>query len=169
MNTRAVCMLLGASVMLGCSDATGPAPGTFRAGLSGALSLGLSGASNAGLIYTEEVPYAQFAIRMYAGQGDNILAIALVCPGEGSPAPGKYPVSSSQGDCVGSYSRIVSTLEDGTLVREHVSASSGSLTISRSTESETAGTFNFKGVLVLGSDSVGTVAASGSFSAVVHP
>jgi hypothetical protein len=49
--------------MLGCSDATGPAPGTFQARLHGALSLGLSGPSNAGLIYTELPPYTRFAIR----------------------------------------------------------------------------------------------------------
>ncbi len=76
MNTRAARMLLGAIVMLGCSDATGPAPGTFQAQLSGAFSLGLSGPSNAGVIYTEELPYTQFAIRMYAGHGDTTRAIA---------------------------------------------------------------------------------------------
>jgi hypothetical protein len=32
MNTRAVCLLLGATVMLGCSGATGPAQARFRHG-----------------------------------------------------------------------------------------------------------------------------------------
>ena len=93
--------------MLGCSDGTGPAPGTFQARLSGAVSLGLSGTSNAGLISTEELPNPQFAIRMYAGEGDTIRAIALTCPGQGPPAPGRYLVRSSETDCRGNYSRIV--------------------------------------------------------------
>ena len=50
-----------------------------------------------------------------------------------------------------------------------MTASSGSLTISTSTEGETTGNFNLTGILVLGSDSVGSVAASGSFNAVVYP
>jgi hypothetical protein len=150
-------------------DRASPSPGTFRAQLSGALSLGLSGSSNAGVIYTEELPYTQFAIRMYAGQGDTIRAIALTCPGQGPPAPGRYLVRASETDCRGNYSRIVSSLENGSLVPERVTASSGSLIISTSTEGEMTGTFNFVGILVLGSDSVDTVAASGSFSAVVYP
>ena len=106
-------MLLGAVVMLGCSDGTGPAPGTFQARLSGAISFGLSGTSNAGLISTEELPNPQFAIRMYAGEGDTIRAIALTCPGQGPPAPGRYLVRSSETDCRGNYSRIVSSLRMG--------------------------------------------------------
>jgi hypothetical protein len=167
--TRAAGMLLGAVVILGCSDGTGPAPGTFQAQLSGVLSLGLSGPSNAGVIYTEELPTAQFAIRMYAGQGDTVQAIALTCPGEGPPAPGRYLVSPSETDCRGNYSRFVSSLENGTIVLERVKASSGSLTISTSAEGETTGSFNFVGILILGSDSVGSVAASGSFNAEVYP
>jgi hypothetical protein len=147
----------------------GPPQARFQAQLSGALSLGLSGPSNAGVFSTEELPNTQFAIGMYAGQGDTLQAIALTCPRDGPPPPGRYLVRSSETDCRANYSRIVSSLQNGSIVLERVTASSGSLTISTSTETETSGTFNFNGILVLGSDSMGTVAASGSFNAVVHP
>lgn len=166
MKTPIAGLYLGAALTCGCSDATGPEPGTFRAQLSGARVAAMAGPSNAGLIYGE-LPGARFAIRMFAPQGDTVRVISIQCPGEDPPAPGTHAVSASEADCVGSYARIVTPPAGETIVLEQASASSGSVTISASTESLTTGSFNFDGILVLVSDSVGTVAAEGEFSAEV--
>ncbi len=169
MKTRAACWFLGAGLIIGCSDVTAPAPGMFRAQLSGARVAAMSGPSNAGPIFSEQFPDPQFAIRMFAPQGDTIRVIAIHCPGQEPPARGRYAVNVSESDCLGSYSRVVSTLEGGATVLEQASASSGTVTISSSSEGQTVGTFNFTGILVLGSDSAGSMAASGAFSAGVVP
>ena len=159
--------------MVACSDATGPAPGTFRAQLTGARLAALSGTSNASAITTEELPDWLFAIRMFDEQGDTVRFISIGCLGQEPPAPGTYAIDTavnlSDPDCLGSYSRAVSTLEAGLIFLEGASAASGRVTISASTPDRIEGTFNFSGMLVVGSDSAGTVAASGAFSAVVGP
>jgi hypothetical protein len=129
----------------------------------------MSGASNAGAIYTVDFPDARFAIRMFAEQGDTVGVITILCPGQEPPAPGTYAVTASESDCPGTYSRVLFPPEGGAVILEQASASSGSLTISTSSGDQTAGTFSFSGILVVGSDSVGTVTASGEFSAVVGP
>jgi hypothetical protein len=129
----------------------------------------MSGVSNAGAIYTVEFPEARFAIRMFAEQGDTVRVITILCPGPEPPAPGTYAVTTSEPDCPGTYSRVVFPPEGGTIILEQASASSGSVTISTSSGDQTVGTFTFSGILVVGSDSVGTVAASGEFNAVVGP
>ncbi len=158
--------------MVGCSDATAPAPGTFRARLTGARLASLSGTSNASAITTEALPGWVFAIRMFDGQGDTLRSISIQCPGQEPPAPGTYAIDTvvnfSEPDCLGGYGRLISTLE-GTTILELASASSGRVTINASSTDQLEGTFNFSGMLVVGLDSVGTVAASGTFSAVLVP
>jgi hypothetical protein len=137
----------------------------FRAQLSGARVATLSGASNAGPIFSEESPEAQFAIRMFANRGDTIQALVLRCRGDQPPLPGDYPLGPSGDSCAGSYSRIVSTLEGGLIELERAAASSGVVTIGQSQPGQTAGTFRFRGVLIVEADSVGTLEATGTFSA----
>jgi hypothetical protein len=163
------CRLLGASLLISCSDTTAPAAGTFRARLNGGRVADLSGESNAGPFFSVEYPSARFAMRMFDTRGDEVRAIVIHCPGEDPPAPGTYAVSESESDCAGSYSRVVATLETGTTVLEQATASSGGLTISTSAEGQAAGTFNFQGILVTGSDSGATLSVSGIFSAAVGP
>jgi hypothetical protein len=158
-----------AILLIGCSDATAPAPGTFRARLNGARVVALSGVSNAGPFFSVQYPDARLAIRMFATDGDTVRAIVIHCPGQDVPSPGTYAVSPSESDCGGSYSRVVSTQETGIIVLEQASASSGSVTINSSDGSQAAGTFSFQGTLVVGSDTDGTLTASGAFSAAVGP
>jgi hypothetical protein len=167
-KTGAACLLFSAVLTTGCSDAAAPSPGMFRARLSGALVATMSGPSNAGTIFTE-ASGTQFAIRMFTPQGDTLRSLSIACPGEEPPATGTYAVNESGSDCVGGYGSLVSTLETGTIILEQLSASSGSVTISPSSEGQIEGIFSFAGTLVVGSDSVGSVAASGAFSADVLP
>jgi hypothetical protein len=69
----------------------------------------------------------------------------------------------------GSYSRLTSTQQAGTTVVEHATASSGSVTITATDGGRIRGTFNFSGILVAGSDSMGTLGVSGTFDAVMLP
>lgn len=172
MEIRVASRCFGALMLLGCSDgsetAAPPPGGEFQARLTGARTAVLSGSSNAGSIYTEAAPAGLFAIRMFAGHGDTIRAIVIDCPGQDRPATGTYPVSAAAEQCGGGYSRVVSTPGAGTIILELASASSGSVKITRSSDGQVAGTFSFNGILVVGSDSVGTVAASGGFNAIVE-
>jgi hypothetical protein len=158
-------LVLLAIALGGCSDSAAPAAGMFRAQLSGARVATLSGASNAETIFSEESPGPQYAIRMFAERGDTVQALVLRCPGDQPPLPGDYPLDSSGEGCPGAYSRVVSNLEDGTIVLERAAASSGGLTIRESQPGQTAGVFEFRGILVVEADSVGTLQATGTFSA----
>jgi hypothetical protein len=169
MKIRVASLLSIAALVLGCSDATAPAGGTFRAQLSGARVLALSGSSIARAFSTEEFPDERFAISMFAAQGDTLLTIGIHCPGHEVPAPGTYTVDTSASGCMGGYSRIVSTSQAGTTVLEDASASSGRLTITAASAGQAVGMFALSGVLMAGADSVGTLSASGAFSAEVLP
>jgi hypothetical protein len=152
MEMHAVSVRLGALLLFGCSDgseATAPAGGLFQARLSGARTAVLTGASNAGSVFTEDAPGPRFAIRMYAEQEDTVRAIVIDCPGQERPAPGTYPVSAATDHCRGSYARVVSTLGTGAIVLEQAAASSGSVTITASSDGQLGGTFSFTGMLVV--------------------
>jgi hypothetical protein len=157
--------LLLAVALGGCSDAASPQPGTFRAQLSGARAATLSGPSNAGTAFTEELPELQFAIRMFDERGDTVQALVLRCRGDQPPLPGEYPLNSSGEPCAGTYARGVSTPEGAIIELELAAASSGLLTIGQSQPGQIAGAFRFRGVLVVEADSVGTLEATGTFSA----
>jgi hypothetical protein len=167
MKIRVAHLLSGAALALGCSDATAPADGAFRARLAGARVLALAGSSNARAFSTEEFPDERFHVSMFAAQGDTLRTIGIHCPGHDVPAPGTYTVNASRSQCMGGYSRMVSTLQAGTTVLEQVTATSGQVTFTAASAGQAVGTFGFSGVLVVGTDSVGTVAASGSFNAEV--
>jgi hypothetical protein len=157
-------LVLLAIALGGCSDSAAPAAGMFRAQLSGARVATLSGASNAETIFSEESPGPQYAIRMFAERGDTVQALVLRCPSDQPPLPGDYPLDSSGEGCAGTYARGVSNL-DGTIVLERAAASSGVLTIREAQPGQTAGAFEFRGILVVEADSVGTLQATGTFSA----
>jgi hypothetical protein len=161
---RGALLLLGA-VLYGCTDSAAPAAGMFRAQLTGARVGTLSGPANAEQIFTEEFPELQFAIRMHAQRGDTIQALVIRCQGDQPPASGDYALDPSGETCIGSYSRMASTVEGGTIPLETAAASSGILTIGPSQPGQTVGTFTFSGALIVDSDSVGTLEASGTFSA----
>ena len=149
----------------GCSDSAAPAPGMFRAQLSGARVATLSGASNAEAIFSGESTEPQYAIRMFAERGDTVQALVLRCQGDQPPLPSEYPVDSSGEPCAGTYARVVSNLEDGVIELERAAASSGVVTIRESQPGQTAGAFQFRGILIVEADSVGTLGATGTFSA----
>jgi hypothetical protein len=166
MKIRVAHLIAGAALVLGCSDATTPpAAGSFRARLGGARVLALSGSSNARSFFTEEFPTERFGISMFSPQGDTLRTIGIHCPGHDVPAPGRYNVDASGTQCMGGYSRIVSTIQDGTTVLVRARASSGRVTFTAADAGQVAGTFGLSGVLVEGTDSVGTLDVSGAFSA----
>ena len=169
MTHRTACLVAGATFLFACSDGTGPPSGTFRAQLSGAHVATLSGPSNARAFATEESPDPRFAINMFAPQGDTIRSLSVDCPGQEPPAPGTYSVGESESDCHGSYGRLLSTLENGTIIFERLSASSGVVRISAVEQGLTTGTFRFSGTLIVGESPAGVMGASGSFSATTVP
>ena len=169
MTHRTACLVAGATLWSACSDGTGPSAGTFRAQLRGAHVAALSGTSNARAFATEESPDPRFTISMFAPQGDTIRLLSVGCPGEQPPEPGTYDIGESESDCHGSYVRLLSTLEDGTIIFERLSVSSGAVRISAVEQGQTAGTFDFSGTLVVGESPAGVMGASGSFSATTVP
>ena len=162
MRRRAL-FLVGA-VLSGCSEPAAPAAGTFRAQLGGARLGTLSGVSNADHIFAEPFPGPQFAIRMYAVRGDTTVVLGLRCPGDQPPSAGKYQLDASGEHCVATYARILSMAEGGDAILESMSTS-GTLTIDPSDPGQTEGSFGFSGTLVSGADSVGSLHATGAFSA----
>ena len=160
-------LLLTGALLIGCSDAAAPGAGTFRARLTGARLETLSGVSNADQIFAEPFPGPQFAIRMYALRGDTTVVLVLRCPGDGPPDAGEYQLDESDEHCIATYARVLSTAEGAAIVLESMAASSGTLTIGASDPGQTQGSFVFSGVLVSDADSMGTLHASGAFSADV--
>jgi hypothetical protein len=165
-NQRALLLLLGIALN-GCSDSEGPSPGIFQAQLTGARVAGLSGSSNAQRSFTLEFPDLQFAIGMYAPRGDTIQTIGIRCQGDQPPALGVHTLDLSGEDCIAGYSRILSPSQGGAIVLESAEAVSGTLTIETSPPDQTAGTFTFRGTMLVDADSVGILLVSGSFSADV--
>ncbi len=163
-NRWALLLPLGIAVN-GCSDSAAPAPGMFRAQLTGARVATLSGPSTGERNFTEEFPELHFVIRMQAPRGDTIQALMIRCRGDQSPAPGTHTIDLSGEDCVASYSRAVLMSQPGTIVRERMEAASGTLTIENPAAGQAAGTFAVEGTLRFDSDSVGILGASGRFSA----
>jgi hypothetical protein len=127
--------------------------------------LALSGPSYARPFFAEQFPTERFGLSMPAARGDTLLAVGIHCPGHEVPAPGTYTVDASGAQCMGGYSRISSTSQAGTTVLEQASASSGRVTFAAASAGQVVGTFEFSGVLVEGTDSVGTLGVSGAFSA----
>jgi hypothetical protein len=166
MKIRVAHLIAGAALVLGCSDAaTSPADGSFRAQLGGARMLSLSGSSIARSFFVEEFPTERFGISMFSPQGDTLRTIGIHCPGHEVPAPGTYTVDASGSQCMGGYSRIASTSQAGTVVLAQARASSGRVTFTAAGAGQAVGTFELSGVLVEGTDSVGTLGVSGAFSA----
>lgn len=166
MKIRVAHLFPGAALVLGCSDATtSPAHGSFQARLAGARTLALSGPSNARAFFAEQFPTERFGISMFSPLGDTLRTIAIHCPGHEVPAPGTYTVDASGLQCMGDYSRFLSTSQAGTVVLEQATASAGRVTFTAAEAGQVAGTFELSGVLVAGTDSVGTLGVSGAFSA----
>ena len=171
MCLRAAGLVWATVLALGCSDGSGPTPptaGRFQAHLSGALNTTLSGTSNVGAFATEDFPDGRFAIRMYAPQADTLRSVNIDCPGLARPETGSYAIASGMEGCRGAYGRLFSSVSAGTIVLEHLSASSGQVVITVSTDGQLAGTFRFDGILVADPDTVGPVTASGAFNAVLE-
>jgi hypothetical protein len=169
MTHRTACLVAGATFLFACSDGTGPSSGTFLAQLRGAHVATLSGPSNARAFSTEESPDPRFVINMFAPQGDTIRFLSVGCPGQEPPEPGTYSVGESDSVCHGSYVRLFSTPENGTIILERLSASSGLVRISAVEQGLTSGAFDFSGTLVVGESPAGVMGASGSFSATTVP
>jgi len=166
MHLRVASLGIEALLLLGCSDGSGPTlpePGLFQARLSGARAGALSGSSQGSVIYLEEAPDGRFTIQMYAVRADTLRSLGIDCPGLTYPAPGTYAIGIGFEDCRGSYGRFAS----GTTEPERATATSGSVTVTPLSDGHLGGTFRFEGILVVGADSVGTLAAAGSFNAVV--
>jgi len=168
MGARATALLL-AILSTGCGDSAAPAASSFTARIGGARTLTLSGASNAGPIATEERPELQFSIRMFDERADTVRAISIFCPGEQPPAPGQHPIGVETDVCAARYVWTVTAEPSigGFAVIESAEASSGRVTISGVSGDQVEGSFSFTGALRAGADSIGTITASGSFSAQV--
>ncbi|MGH3846388.1 MAG: hypothetical protein ACRDS0_33975, partial [Pseudonocardiaceae bacterium] len=163
---------LSALVLLlpGCSgtEPDGVDAGSFRARLAGAAAGSLAGPSSAGVVYTEETPDGLFTIRMYQPEGSVTRAITVGCPGMAAPAPGSHSLDPAVEGCVGRYTRF--TLEPTLELLEEVEATEGTVRLQQqSADGRMVGTFEFSGVLVRGTDSLGAVQASGSFNAIAAP
>jgi hypothetical protein len=129
---------------------------------------GLAGDADGSAFFSVEYPDARFAIRMFDSDQEELRALVLHCPGETPPGPGSYDLSGSDADCAGTYSRVRTDSLGGTIL-EQADAVSGRLTISGLDAGELTGSFNFQGTLVVGSDSGGTLFATGAFSATTEP
>ena len=156
-------------LLLACSEPPELTPGTFRAGLNGALTASLSGSALGEDIFTEEFPQPLFAIRMLAENGDTGRMVSIRCAGAGPLPPGNYPITPAVTPCAGGYLRFVSSLEEGTTVLESMQASSGSLTIVAGPAGQSIGRFSLRGPLVVGVESAGDLSVSGTFDADVLP
>ena len=162
-------VLAAAVLSAGCGDSSGPTASSFAGRLTGARILTLSGTSNGGTIFTEDHPDAQFAMRMFDERGDTVFALVILCPGGQPPAPGPHAIAPGIEDCNAIYSRSVVAAPSlgGLVVLESAEASTGRVTIGDRSGDQVPGTFSFTGPLLAGTDSVGTISASGSFSAQV--
>jgi hypothetical protein len=165
-NQRALLLLLGIALN-GCSDSEGPSPGMFQAQLTGARVASLSGSSNAARSFTQEFPDLQFAIGMYAPRGDTVQTLGIRCEGDQPPVLGVHTFDASEEDCIAGYSRVLSPSQGGVIVLESAEATSGTLTIETSQPGQLAGTFSFRGTMLVDADSVGILQVFGSFSANV--
>jgi hypothetical protein len=165
-NQRTLLLLFGIALN-SCSDSAGPSPGTFRAQLTGARVASLSGSSNATRSFTQEFPDLQFAVGMYAPRGDTIQTVGIRCQGDQPPAPGVYTLTTSGQDCTAGYSRVLSSSQGGAVVLESAEAISGTLNVETSPPGQVAGTFSFRGTMLVDADSVGILQVSGSFNAQV--
>ena len=88
-----------AVLLLACSEATAPATGTFRAQIQGATVATLTGASNAGPIYTEDSPEGSYVIGMFTPRGDTVISISIRCPNNEPLPPGTYAIDTSASTC----------------------------------------------------------------------
>jgi hypothetical protein len=147
----------------GCSGTEPSDPGTFVAHLTGAASQQLTGESHAGVVYTEDNPEGQFTISMFHNEGNVTRSISITCVGLAAPSPGSHSLTPVVERCVGRYTRF--TLNPFTTI-EAMESSEGTLLVRRSDETGVEGTFSFSGILVQGTDSLGSVEASGSFNAI---
>jgi len=150
----------------GCSGTEPNDHGTFEARLTGVASLQFTGESQAGVVYTEVNPEGQFTISMFSNEGNVTRSITIGCLGLEAPSSGSHSLAPVVERCVGRYSRF--TLEPLMIVEE-AESSEGTLFVRRADETGTEGTFSFSGILVQGTDSLGSVQASGSFSAIPGP
>jgi hypothetical protein len=151
----------------GCSEPEELDAGTFQARLAGATAASLAGESSAGLVFTEETPDGQFTIRMVQAEGSVSRLIIVACSGTTAPPPGSHALDPNVEGCIGRYTRF--TLEPSLEILEEVESTEGTVRLQQSSDTRTAGTFEFSGVLVRGADSLGTVQASGSFNAIAAP
>jgi hypothetical protein len=167
MPARAPRLVLLAPLLAACSEPSEIDAGTFQAHLTGATSGTLSGSSAAGVVYTEDRPDGSFTIRMLAVEGGVRRVVVLTCPGLSAPGPGSHSLDPAEGGCTGRYSRF--TLDSTLQVLEEAESSGGTVRVQESSPDRTVGSFDFRGELVRGTDSLGTVQASGNFSAIASP
>jgi len=167
-NPRAALASCGFVLAAACSDGSGPSvppAGAFSAQLTGSRFGTLSGTSNAGEVFIEELN-GFFAIRMFDESGDVLRFVILDCPGETAPAVGTYAIGPAAA-CHGRYGRAISSLETGFVMTEVAEAAGGRLTITAFTGGEIDGAFAFHGELIADSIPTGTLSVAGAFRAVV--
>jgi hypothetical protein len=137
----------------------------FRARLTGARVANLSGVALAERSFAGDAPPGlHFVIRMHALRGDTAQTLAIRCLGDDPPAAGAHTIDPADGDCIAMYVRILVTRGGGAVLLERADAAQGTVTIETS-QGGPAGFFSFQGTLLKDSDPVGTLTASGSFSA----
>jgi len=165
LTNRGAWLLVLAVVSSGCSDSTAPAQGTFRAQLTGTRVANLSGSALAERNFAEDIPPGlHFVIRMHAVRGDTVHTIAIRCLGDDPPAAGAHTIDPAGEECIAMYTLVLMTLEGGAVLLERADGAEGTVTIETS-QGAPAGFFSFQGTLLENATPVGTVTASGSFSA----
>jgi hypothetical protein len=163
------CGLFLVVVSAACSDDSGPAlePDTFSVTLGGARVGSLSGAPNAGVIFTE-ASGALFAVRMIEQQGPVLHVVVVECAGSAPPAPARYPLAPGA-ECQAGYSRFGPGASPGSTEDEEADVTEGALTITRAAGDELEGSFHFSGSLLNGDTVIGPLTASGAFRATISP
>ena len=154
---------VGAVLLLGfvpgCSENNELDPGTFTARLSGARTEALSGSAVAGVVFSEQG--VSYTINML-DQGDELVFLTVLCPGEEAPAPGNHPLGTTDSDCSATYRR---TVNDPFTTIEQADAVSGSLLVRESERGVIAGSLDFTGPLVAGETQEGDLNGSATFDA----
>jgi hypothetical protein len=154
---------------VGCSDGMEPAlpaNGVFTGKLTGARTFDLAGSASAGIVYIETG--SEYVVRMFDPVGDEVRGIIIGCQGDAIPELGPHALGPGA-DCHARYSRFAQSPSPGSTVAESAEAVSGTVTVTRAVDEEFAGRFTFQGELLTDTDTVGPLAASGTFRAVRYP
>lgn len=152
--------------LLGCSDGAAPVgttAGYFTARLTGSQSLRLGGLASTFNGFTEPDSVSGVFMVETPGHGER-RSISLACLGQVAPGVGTHAIGSAA-QCNGFYSRTIGTPSTGLALDEGLDTDTGSVTITRQTDQELAGSFTLHGTLTSFGNPVGPLTVTGTFRA----